>query len=382
MKFEHEKIILSPLNLSQVKMAGVIIGSLNKNAFKLKPIHLDYLPLMQKGLSVFEISQHFLNQGQLISFSELRELLIFLVSEGLVQNPKINDYFQQQIFSEEAEPGFFERLLGIEKPQETTLEKILGVPFFRSLPKEVVTLFMQNMRVIETPAKVKVCEWSQMNRSMFCLLEGGASVFKKNSEGKNQKVADLTPGCVFGEVGFFLGKHRTADVVTNQKSLIAKFKYVPEIYDNLIRKDVAQMLQNRFWLIHAMLGSSMFQETPEDCFDALIHAGKIKPFKAGSEIVTEGRLAESFFIVVQGNLEVSQNRKKIRELKQGDCFGEVSLLLNRGIRTASVKALGSVLLLEIPTQSFYNLLSENLFLACEFEQLSISRILADYKRQA
>ena len=124
----------------------------------------------------------------------------------------------------------------------------------------------------------------------------------------------------------------------------------------------------------------MFKDLPDDCFDSIIYSGQLKSVKTQTTIFSEGQRADRFYILIQGKLNVLQNQKIIRNLKQGDCFGEVALMLTGGLRTASVVCETDCLLLEISAQKFYQLLGENLFLACQFEKLSIERVQADQKR--
>jgi CRP-like cAMP-binding protein len=77
---------------------------------------------------------------------------------------------------------------------------------------------------------------------------------------------------------------------------------------------------------------------------------------------------------------VSQKGKSIRVLSQGDCFGEMALIINQGKRTATVKAQTEVIAMEIPSEKFYKLLSENLWLACEFERIALERWQKDKDR--
>ncbi len=379
-KIEHEKINLMPLNIDQIRLSGQIVSSQQKKSFTLTSQQLSYLELMEKQNSISEISNTFLKQGKLVSFSQIKELITFLTQEGIIQNQTFINYLNQKRTSDSS-PGFFENLFKQEKQTSDVSDRVRQVPFFRSLPLEVIELFLTHHRVVHCPPDIKVCQAGQFQRSLLCVLEGSLAVFKKNDHGEMQHTADISAGSVFGETGFFLNQARSADVVTTSESLIVKFKYVPEAFDPLIQKEKAQSLQKRIWLIHALLASDLFRGLPDDCFDSLIYAGNLSPLKAGTVVFTEGDRAESFFIIVQGQIQVLQNQKTIRSLNQGDCFGEIALLLTGGLRTASVVCESDALLLEISAQKFYHLLSNNLFLACEFEKISLKRLQADQLRR-
>ncbi len=73
-------------------------------------------------------------------------------------------------------------------------------------------------------------------------------------------------------------------------------------------------------------------------------------YKDGSIIFEQNAIAETMYVILSGRVEVIKNRKglvtKLATLEEGDFFGEMSLFDNKP-RSATVKALGDVRLLEI-----------------------------------
>ncbi len=59
-------------------------------------------------------------------------------------------------------------------------------------------------------------------------------------------------------------------------------------------------------------------------------------FTEGKIVVQQGTNNHWFFLVHRGELAVIKNNEELRRLKQGDSFGEMSLL-GDGIATATVK---------------------------------------------
>jgi CRP-like cAMP-binding protein len=161
---------------------------------------------------------------------------------------------------------------------------------------------------------------------------------------------------------------------------VVRFKYSSEIFEDKVLKERAKSLQRRFWLIHALLKSEVFKDLPQDCFDALLFSGVIKEIPAGVPICREKEPGSTCYIVIQGQLVVSQNGKSLKILDQGACFGEVALILSGGLRTATVTTQVQSLVMEIQSQDFYKLLNQNLALACELEELALSRYREDQQR--
>lgn len=84
------------------------------------------------------------------------------------------------------------------------------------------------------------------------------------------------------------------------------------------------------------------------------------PIGAGRYIIREGQLGDRFFIVAQGklvaeNMQDNGDIKPVYYYKEGDYFGEISLIRNVP-RQASVKTLTSSKLLYIERSTFKRLL--------------------------
>ena len=78
--------------------------------------------------------------------------------------------------------------------------------------------------------------------------------------------------------------------------------------------------------------------------------------RPGDRIIDEGQVGERYYVVADGQLEVSRAAAPIRSVGRGDGVGEISLL--RGIRcTATVTALTDVRLLAIEPQPFIDAVS-------------------------
>ncbi len=78
---------------------------------------------------------------------------------------------------------------------------------------------------------------------------------------------------------------------------------------------------------------------------------------AGKEIVTEGRPAHEFFLILDGSSVVSRNGKKVATLGPGQYFGEMALL-DKGPRTATITTATPSTLLVLGQREFSGLLDE------------------------
>ncbi len=345
------------------------------SSLRLSELQTQYLTVLTNQSSIESTVVYFLNQGWLVSFKELYSLVEKLVQEKIILNANILSYFQNtpsltsSLTSETTE--------SIKKYDSFDKEALKKLPFFRSLDSALVDLLLQNARHIQVPIRGYVCRAGEKTREMYILLDGQAGVYRPLSGGRHQMIASLAEGSLFGEAGFFLGTQRSASIIALKKSDFLEIPYSPEIFDGHIDKNKVHALQMRFWVQHALQKSEFFKNIPTDCLDALGFSGRVVKVAADQVLFRKGDIGQTAYIVIQGSLIASQNGQNIRVLNQGALFGEISLLVSQGKRTADVQSQNECLLLEIHQNDFYRLLSQNLFLAKELEILAYERILSD-----
>ncbi|MGA1861914.1 mechanosensitive ion channel family protein [Deferribacter thermophilus] len=95
----------------------------------------------------------------------------------------------------------------------------------------------------------------------------------------------------------------------------------------------------------------LFQNLPESLLFNIVKFSHIVSFPAGTTIIKENETGESMFVVIDGELEIIKNGKKIAEITKGDMFGEMSLLTGEK-RMATVITKTDSTLLEISRPVF------------------------------
>ncbi|MBT3877936.1 MAG: cyclic nucleotide-binding domain-containing protein [Candidatus Scalindua sp.] len=108
-----------------------------------------------------------------------------------------------------------------------------------------------------------------------------------------------------------------------------------------------------------------------------------KDYKDGDTIFEENSIGKEMYIILSGNTEIIKKRGGVETtlatLEEGDFFGEMSLFDNSP-RSATVKALGDVKLLEINQKNFLKKISRDPSLAFRmFEKMSLRIRTSDEK---
>jgi len=341
-----------------------------------------YLQILQGGKSIEAVVHHFLQQGWLVNFVEFAELMEKLVSVKAVRNPSFYAYFDKM--KPVSDKSLWNKIINLDLPESniSSIRAYKELPFFRSLEPQLADFLLSKATIHHVAAKSLICRQGEMTRDLFVILKGTAGVYRPHQQGGKYLVATLGDHAVFGEGAFLLGQPRSADVISMSDCRLLRIPCLPEIFDRYLKKDKAQGLQYRFWVQHALLNSPLFKDVPSDCFDALSHSGKFVRCSEGQVLFHEGDKGQSAYVVVQGSLVVSKNNQNINVLTQGAFLGEIALLANQGIRSASVLAQRETLMVEINQGEFYKLLSQNIFLAKYLQELAIERLTRDQNRSS
>jgi len=100
-------------------------------------------------------------------------------------------------------------------------------------------------------------------------------------------------------------------------------------------------------------------------------------FKAGDVILTEGELGNSAFLVISGSVEIiigeGAKARTVATLKDGEVFGEMCLI-QRGPRSATVKALTDTDCAIMYYDDFMASMREDPQLAMEFLETLVARL--------
>ena len=104
----------------------------------------------------------------------------------------------------------------------------------------------------------------------------------------------------------------------------------------------------------------LFQNLSEKTLETIAKAMNTKKFILNETIVKEGTVGDTFYLISQGRVQVTSQGKKLRELDEGNYFGEVALLDPNEKRTASIVAIDdTVILYEISKKEFDLLIVDN-----------------------
>lgn len=233
------------------------------------------------------------------------------------------------------------------------------MPLFSDLPKEAFIALTERMELRTfAPGQVVVQE-GDAGTSMFVVVQGTLKVVRTGDGQAMVSLAELTDGAFFGEMALLSDAPRSATVVAVDDVML--FELSRELIDEITREfpQVAEVMKrfhkNRL-LTNLLKTSPIFAPFSAAEKKVLIEKFKSRNIPEGSYVITRERPGDGLYVVLQGRCVVldvdAQRREKVlAELKEGDVFGEMSMLWHKET-CASVRASTPCVVLRMPKTAF------------------------------
>uniref|UniRef100_A0A8C4UIF7 cGMP-dependent protein kinase n=1 Tax=Falco tinnunculus TaxID=100819 RepID=A0A8C4UIF7_FALTI len=181
--------------------------------------------------------------------------------------------------------------------------------------------------------------------AMYIVAEGHLSVSQRG-----RQLRTLGPGDVFGELAILYHCKRTATV--RALSPVRLWAIDRQRYRAIATSNAKQ---RRVELLGSLRMVHWLQDLSDSHLCKLLDAMEECTFPPGHIIIHEGDEGENFYIILRGEVRVSQRagggQRLIRVLGAGQHFGELSLLRNSR-RTASCQAQGHVTCVTMAKEDF------------------------------
>ena len=108
--------------------------------------------------------------------------------------------------------------------------------------------------------------------------------------------------------------------------------------------------------VDALAKAPLFAALSRQELGELAKATEDLEVEEGKVLTREGDLGREFFVIVEGEVSVTQAGNEIRKLGPGDFFGEIALIYENARRTATVTASSPLRFFVLTRQSFRSLL--------------------------
>ena len=255
------------------------------------------------------------------------------------------------------------------------------IPLFSDLSKNAFIALMERMHMRTAQTNEPIITEGDKGDSFFIIAQGKVRVEKKNESGKPMVLAALGEGAFFGEMALLSDAPRSASIIAEEPTQL--FEISKSVLDKVTAEygSVKQVLL-RFYkqrlLSNLMQTSRIFKPLTPGQRKDLVEKFKSREVPAREAILAEGQKGDGLYLVLSGRVRVLKTKEGgdkqliLAKLKEGDVFGEMSLLSNEPVN-ATVVAETRAIILRLPRKAFAEVLSTHPQLLEQISELSDER---------
>jgi CRP-like cAMP-binding protein len=262
---------------------------------------------------------------------------------------------------------------------EAAAEELPQIPLFSDLPKNAFIQLLEEMQMRSALPGEGVIHEGAVDDSMFIISHGRVKITKTSETGSEMILAHLSDGAFFGEMALLSESPRSASVIAEEETLL--FEVSRQVLDKVVKsfpsvKHILLRFYRQRLLSNLMATSAIFKPLDAGQRKSLIEKFKSREVPANEKILEEGQKGDGLYMLLSGKVEVSKKadgkRQVLAHLKEGDVFGEMSLLSNNPV-SANIKTLRKSIVLKLPRRTFSEIVSTHPQLLAHISELSEER---------
>jgi len=231
-------------------------------------------------------------------------------------------------------------------------EAIMENDFLKNLSQSQVRELVDAMHEKIVPKGVNVIREGELGSHLYVSAEGEYEVMK---DGK--VLGRLGVGKAFGELAILYNCKRTASI----KAVADGKLWVIErtVFQQIMQSTGMKKIENQVNFLKIVPLLSNF---PDNILSKISDVLELEVYKKGDYVIREGTAGDTFYIISEGDVKVTQKTNgieaEIRSLTKGDYFGEQAML-KTDMRTANVIATSEVVeCLTLDRDSFFQLVGD------------------------
>ena len=239
------------------------------------------------------------------------------------------------------------------------LNALKHLDFFESLNVEKTQEFVTIVEARKFNKGEHVIRKGEVGKYFYIIRTGNVSIQQEGLIGRKL----LGTYEYFGEVALLSEVPRTADVVAETDVLlyaIEKDKFLSFIYSTDFEKTLRRLITNRSietWNI--MEGSTYLQRLTTYQKTWLESILVPKEFEKPGDLIKEGKSLEQFFIIREGEVEVSKDGRVVAALGRGDCIGALHRIHGDEMAEFSVRHKGPLTVFAVERNDLLDFLEGN-----------------------
>lgn len=256
------------------------------------------------------------------------------------------------------------------------------IPLFSDLPEDAFIALFEKCPLQRFEQGQLIFEQGDEADAFFVICAGSAKVFRTD-HGARRDIATLEEGSFFGEMALLSDAPRSASVEAADEDtqvLTISAEVLKELSGEHPSVAVAlKKFARQRMLSNLMNSAALFAPFNRNDRRELVARFRARDVQRGEVLVKQGQPSDGLYVVLSGEVEVEANGKRIAGLKEGQVFGEMSLM-TRSAASATVKASRRTSLLRLPKHDFDELILSHPQVLEHIATLIDERKKADAKR--
>ncbi|MSP70687.1 MAG: cyclic nucleotide-binding domain-containing protein [Myxococcales bacterium] len=261
-------------------------------------------------------------------------------------------------------------------------DRLPRFPLLSELDRGAFVRVLRSIRLRRGPAGTVLAREGESGTAVFLVVAGRVIVTKRSADGlSTTTLAELSEGEIFGEMALVTESPRVATVVAD--TAVELFE-IPRSVLNELSTDAVQ-LQSALsrqvcdrMVNNLMSLSPVFRVIPLDRRAELLSRFKTRLVESEEDVIIEGQIGRGLFIILDGLVQVTLRkggkRHLINWLREGDIFGEISLL-RRTPATATCTASRRTLVMFLASEDFETIPDEFPEVVEKMQELGEFRLL-------
>jgi CRP-like cAMP-binding protein len=232
------------------------------------------------------------------------------------------------------------------------------VPIFSDLSREAFLAVTAGMVLHRVGAGSVVLHEGDTGTSFFVVASGRLAVSKRDDRGEPVVLAHLGEGDFFGEMALLSGAARAASVTAEAPCELLELR-AEDLREVVARHPHVATSLRRFYrqrlLASAMAVSPIFRPFTKADRRLVMERFRARYVARGEVIIREGAASDGLYVILDGAVDVLKKKAgadtTVARLREGDLFGEMSLLRKTPASATVVVSRGGTLL-KLPRPAF------------------------------
>ncbi|NVI99164.1 cyclic nucleotide-binding domain-containing protein [Myxococcus sp. AM009] len=261
-------------------------------------------------------------------------------------------------------------------PEATSLDALPTIPLFSDLPRDAFIELFERCPLRRFGPGERIIDQGSHGDAFYVICEGAVRVFR-TEDGQRHDLATLEGGAFFGEMALLSGAARTASVesASDDSQLL---EISAGVLAELSRShpQVALALKKfcrQRMLTNVMNTSKLFRLFERKDRRDLVERFRSRDVERDAVVIRDGDPTDGLYVVLSGEVEVRKDGHLLTQLREGEVFGEISLL-QKTPATATVTATRHTTLLRLPRADFDALISSHPQILALISDLSDERL--------